>query len=246
MKKQNSIVSCIVLYFFICSYCVPSFAQEQNESTYINEAGQSVIPTPAPATNPQVNSDDLPIQNAIIEGVQISKEPGDNKDEHIVSGYFIFRDKPTSYFYEIKTKEKKLIFEFNDTKTGASPVPQVSEPPIKGFTIEERKINVNKDVVGLKPEWHDQIRIIFDLEAVPQIHVNDEYSIISFSYKWTTNPEKKAQYIAKDKSMLPVWLSISSLAGIGTGVLLYFLLHKKPSQEPEELDIGDLPARATK
>ena len=168
------------------------------------------------------------IQNAIIEGVQITSEKGETTDEKVITGYFIFRDKPSSYFYEVKLREKKLIFEFNDTKTGASPVPSTSEPPIKGFKIAEDKVDVNKEVKGLKPEWHDMIRITFDLEQVPEVHVNDEFSIISFSFKWTTNQEKLAQYIVKDNTPKIILWSSAGVGGVAAGALAYFLLKRDP------------------
>jgi hypothetical protein len=181
-------------------------------------------------------------QNAIIEGVQLTAEPGSHPDEKIVAGYFIFRDKPSSYFYEVKLKEKRLIFEFNDTRVGSSPVPTASESPIKGFVIEQGKIDVNKAVKGLKPEWHDLIRIVFDLEAVPEIHVNDEYSIISFSFKWSSDPDKQAKYTLKDQTPKVILWSTAGVGGIALGVVTYFLLNPNEDEKPlTALPTDDLP-----
>jgi hypothetical protein len=171
------------------------------------------------------------VQNAIIEGIQLSSEDTDVPGEKIISGYFIFRDKPSSYFYEVKLREKKIVFEFNDTRTGSSPVPSASELPIKGFKIVQDKVDVNKEVKGLKPEWHDLIRVTFDMEAIPQIHVNDEYSVISFSFKWSTDPAKVAQYIVKDNTPKIILWSSAGVGGLGLGTLAYFLLRKEPGPE---------------
>lgn len=62
------------------------------------------------------------VQNAILEGIQISSDSGETAQEKIVTCYFIFRDKPTSYFYEAKQKEKEIVFEFNDVIVGPSPI----------------------------------------------------------------------------------------------------------------------------
>ena len=181
-------------------------------------------------------------QNAIIEGVQLTAEPGSMPDEKIISGYFIFRDKPSSYFYEVKLREKKLIFEFNDTRVGSSPVPTASEPPIKGFIIEQGKIDVNKAVKGLKPEWHDLIRVVFDLDAVPEVHVNDEYSIISFSFKWTSDPSKQKKYIVKDQTPKIILWSSAGVGGIALGALAYLFLKPTETEKgPEKLKDDDLP-----
>jgi len=162
---------------------------------------------------------DANVQNAIIEGIQITVDKGFTPEEKVVSGYFIFRDKPSHYFYEVKLREKKIVFEFQDTKTGAAPVPSVAESPIKGFTIVSDRVDVNKTVKGLNPEFHNVIRVVFDLEGVPDIKVNDEYSIITFSFKWTTNPALVSKYTMKDPTKKIVWWSVGTvgLAGVGAG-----------------------------
>ena len=192
---------------------------------------------------PPSTSDEAGFQNAIIEGVQLTAETGTVPDEKLVTGYFIFRDKPSSYFYEVKVREKKLIFEFNDTRVGSSPVPTASEPPIKGFVIEQGKIDVNKAVKGLKPEWHDLIRVVFDLEAVPDVHVNDEYSIISFSFKWTSDPAKQKKYTVRDQTPKVILWSTAGVGGVALGAVAYFLLRPGDDEKPlTKLPIDDLPS----
>lgn len=212
-----------------------TFAPFENDA---QPATNEITSTPSYSSNEEKST----FQNAIIEGVQLTAEPGAQPDEKIIAGYFIFRDKPSSYFYEIKLREKKLIFEFNDTRVGSSPVPTASEPPIKGFIIEQGKIDVNKAVKGLKPEWHDLIRVVFDLEAVPDIHVNDEYSIISFSFKWTTDPSKQSKYVIKDQTPKIILWSTAGVGGIALGAVAYFMLKPPPpSTELEVLPDDDLP-----
>ena len=198
---------------------------EQEQSKSVDVYNNSSVEYSSASTDASRESN---VQNAIIEGVQITSEQGGTTDEKVITGYFIFRDKPSSYFYEVKLREKKLVFEFNDTKTGASPVPSASEPPIKGFKIVEDKVDVNKEVKGLKPEWHDMIRVTFDLEQVPEVRVNDEFSIISFSFKWTTDKEKLPQYIVKDNTPKIILWSSAGVGGVAAGALAYFLLKKDP------------------
>ncbi len=183
-------------------------------------------------------------QNAIIEGVQVVTEAGKTPDEKIITCYFIFRDNPSNYFYEVNAKEKKLIFEFKDTRTGTSPVTTIEEKPIKGFSIEEMQVDGNKDIKGLNPEWHDQIRVSFDLEKIPVFTVSDDQSIISFKYKWTTDPEKIPLYVQKDRfPQVFLWSGVG-LGSLGAGLLTYFLI-KEPPQVivSSELDVSDLPKR---
>ncbi len=188
-------------------------------------------------------------QNAVLEGIQLSSEKGSAPDELIVSCFFIFRDKPSSYFYETKPKEKKIVFEFNDTEKGASPVPSAKEPPIEGFRIEETKIDINKDVQGLRPEWHDVLRVTMFMDpGVPEITVKDEYSIISFSFKWTTDPDKVDQYVIKSRNRPLLFWSLGGVAvagGVG-GILLYNRITEDgdepgPEEESGPLSVDDLP-----
>lgn len=187
---------------------------------------EPVQPTPTPD-----DSKMSLVQNAVLEGIQISKEPGDSPDENIITGYFIFRDKPTSYFYETKRKQKLIEFEFSDVVKGSSPIASVKEPPIQRFKIDAKKIDINKDVVGLNPEWHDVVKVIFYFEDLPKITVKDEYSIISFSFKWSVKGETD-EYVDDDRSKAPLFIAI--FGGIGAagaaGLVLFF------TQDPDDDD----------
>jgi hypothetical protein len=204
------------------------FGSDEPAATVPSQGGQSMV------------------QNAVIEGVQISSEQGAEPDEKVITVYFIFRDKPTSYFYEAKHKEKKIIFEFNDTEKGVSPIPSAQEPPIEGFRIEQDKVDVNAQIRGLKPEWHDLVRVSFFMQGIPEINVKDEYSVISFSFKWSTDPDKVKEYVAGGGKRRKVLItSITGgvvAAGLGVGAALYFGRTEPPEEDSDgPLDTTDLP-----
>jgi hypothetical protein len=117
-------------------------------------------------------------QDAVIEGLQVSTEKGATADEVVVTCYFIFRDKPSSYFYEVDRRERKLTFEFVDARTGSSPIAALEQAPIQEIVINEDQVDANKEIKGLNPEWHDMIRITFQLEHIPVISVSDESNSI--------------------------------------------------------------------
>jgi len=189
--------------------------------------------------NKQKEVSDFP--NAVIEGLQVSVENGSVQDEITVTCYFIFRDKFSSYFYNIDRKENKLTFEFVDARTGSSPIAALEQAPIREIVIEEDQTDANKSVKGLNSEWHDVIRISFELDYLPVIAVTNEQNIISFSYKWTTNAELIPKYLYKDKFPLLFWGSAGVLGGIGIGILTYFLTKKEPPPEDHTLTTDDLP-----
>ena len=209
------IINIYILLPNICSAQSTLFTEDANDTV---SAAHNRIQTPSPGSI---------IQNAILEGIQLTAEPADVMDETIISCYFIFRDKPTSYFYEMNKKEKIIIFEFNDVVLGASPIPGTSLSPIKRFRIKEEKINVNEDVIGLTPEYHDAVRVFFYYENLPYISVKDEYSVISYSFRWSKNPGKNEQFIQVSKNSNTFMYSI-----IGGGIVLggagaYFLFSNK-------------------
>ncbi|MBD3391464.1 MAG: hypothetical protein GF418_05395 [Chitinivibrionales bacterium] len=197
--------------------------------------------SPAPSDATQSSG----IQNAVLEGIQLSSEQGQESHERIITCYFIFRDKPTSYFYEAKPKENKLVFEFNDTETGVSPIPSMQEKPIQGFRVEPTKVDVNAEVKGLTPEWHDVVKVSFFLDAIPEITVKDEYSVISFSFTWTTDPGKVKDYVQVDEGRRNRALLFAIGGGVGAaaaaGVVWYFLQDTEEKDEETELSIEDLP-----
>lgn len=165
------------------------------------------------------------VQNAVLEGVQLSSEPGEVADESIITCYFIFRDRPTSYFYEVKMKDKAIVFEFNDVERGVSPIPSAKEIPIQGFRIENEKVNANREVVGLKAEWHDILKITFFMDAIPEITVKDEYSVISFAFKWSSNPDKIKELAVKEENKKPLLFGLlGGGVAIGGGLGAFLLL----------------------
>jgi len=238
MKAQRGNGSAAVMASGILAACL--FIAGAQDDSYFDDGGSAVV-KPSIDDAGRVSS----IQNAVLEGIQLSSEPGQEAHERIITCYFIFRDKPSSYFYEAKPKENKLVFEFNDTELGASPIPSMQEKPIQGFRVEPIKVDVNAEVKGLKPEWHDVIRVSFYMDAVPEISVKDEYSVISYTFTWSTDPSKQKAYMAVDAGQKSKTLMFSIGGGVGlaaaAGVVWYFLQGGKTPDKTPELSIDDLP-----
>jgi hypothetical protein len=225
----------LLAWFPVFMIIGPLYAQEEQEPSPSKEQPRASAPEPG-----------APVQNAVIEGIQLSSEPGKEPGENIVTCYFIFRDKPSSYFYEVKKGQKKLVFEFNDTQKGSSPIPSAKQVPIEGFEVEQKKIDINKEVKGLTPEWHDLVSVSFSLSAIPQINVTDEYNVISFTYKWSNDPAKAAKYTVKEGKTNGIAVTSIGILGAGlVGVGLYYLIHKPPPPgAPGPLDTSDLPSHS--
>ncbi len=140
------------------------------------------------------------------------------------------------------------MFEFNDAQKGASPVASQKLPPIEGFEIEQGKVDANKDIKGLKPEWHDMASVTFNLSAIPKISVTDQNNVISFNFKWSTDPAKQKTLVERQGSTN--WGLVGGLAGGGAlavGALLYLVLKPQPRPLAEgDLDTSDIPLHQPK
>jgi len=194
-------------------------------------------------------ADATSVQNAVLEGVNFSVEKGATADEQIVTCYFIFKDKPSGYFYnkvrDAKTKEKKIIFEFNDTEMGASPINYDASPPITTFKIDKERFNSNAEVQGLTPEWHDKMIVSFAVSNLPaELSVSDQFNIISFSYKWSTDPAKVPQYAEKENKMKAWPFAVGGAALLAGGIIgIRFITQEKDTNSNPPLPIDDLPWR---
>jgi hypothetical protein len=198
---------------------------------------------PEPSLSTSISEVGNAVKTAIIDGVQVSSEPGEKPEEKVVTCYFIFQDKPSSYFYEVRLKEKKIVFEFNDTKKSDAPINFTAESPMKDFSVDQKQIDVNKEIKGLKPEYHSQVRVVFNLAAVPKIQVNDEFNVISFTYKWNSDPVKQKDYIDIDNGPTVVKWSVGGVAAVGVATAAYIFFKPKTTDPPERpLPTDDLPS----
>jgi hypothetical protein len=254
--------SCLKLLLLSCMICLcvtAPFAQDPGETTPTDQGaataseGASIfndeeyIDGKVPAASAEKTGVSL-VQNAVLEGVQLSSEKGAAADEKIVTCYFIFKEQPSSYFYDSKLKEKKIVFEFNDTQLGNTPILSTQETPIQGFRVDAVKVDVNAAVKGLTPEWHDVLKVSFFLDNVPQISVKDEFSIISFTFQWSSDPEKVKAFIVKPKNPKPIifaTLGVGAAAGAAAAYWWKTRTTPAPVAPDMPLDTTDLPDHPT-
>jgi hypothetical protein len=181
---------------------------------------------------------------ATFEGIQLSSEPGKGTGEKFVTCYFIFKDKPSSYFYEVKNR--KLTFEFNDVHRGDSPALSGNQPPIDSFQVEQKKVDINKEVKGLNPEWHDMVMVTFFLSATPKISVVDEFNVISFSYMWSdVSPLRYAVKEGKTNKYIAYGVGGLGVVAACVGAYCYYTYSTKTGGTAESpLPVNDLPVHS--
>ncbi len=106
---------------------------------------------------------------------------------------------------------------------------------------------MNKAVKGLNPDLHDMVSVTFSLSAIPRINVTDEYNVISFNFKWSSDPAKQKTLIDEPGRVKP-----GVIAGVGGGVLVaggiaaWFILKSIPphQQNGGPLDTANLPSHS--
>jgi hypothetical protein len=185
---------------------------------------------------------DVVLYQAVMEQIMVAELADSIPGETTIGCFFIFKNRPRSFVYNVVKSEMKLIFEFNSAKIGSAPFPSIAQPPIKGFSVTQDTVNMNNRSTKQKPEWHVLTRVVFDLEVIPDIVITDDKSIISFTYKWTQGRSKqKTVFIQSLKKRGLLYASIG-VGGAAAGGLLVYLTHQSRSEPaPADEPLGKLP-----
>jgi hypothetical protein len=148
-----------------------------------------------------------------IEGVQFSKKQGPTEGSKELTVVFLLTEKPSAYFNYYDPVKKAIVFDFYDTHIGESIMEPIHEHPITNSTVELFKLDLNKDVAGLKPDIRDVVRVslftAFDLEY----DIQEDFGVITMNFKWS----RKMENAAKRKSTAFYWQFPLALAVVGAG-----------------------------
>ena len=128
-----------------------------------------------------------------VEGVQIIKKDGE-KDSKDVKVVFLLTQKPSVYFNYYDSKKKAVVFDFYDTRIGKSIIDSVREPPITTSTVESFKIDLNKDISGLKPDIRDVVRVSLFTPLDFPYDVQEDLGVITMNYKWRVPSRRRGWF----------------------------------------------------
>ncbi len=163
-----------------------------------------------------------------LEGIQVlKKENGKNpQDVNIV---FLLTEKPSVYFNYYDAGRKAVVFDFYDTHIGESLMDSIHEPPITTSSVEPSRVDLNRDVAGLKPDFRDVVRVSLYTPRDFEYDVREEDNVITLSFKWNgrwntaLKPQKTAFY----------WqFPLALVTAAGVGFTTYELL-KKPAAKTQ-------------
>lgn len=162
-----------------------------------------------------------------IEGVQFSKREGTDKSKEL-SIVFLLTEKPSAYFNYYDPVKKAIVFDFYDTHIGESIMEPIIEDPITNSSVELFKLDLNKDVAGLKPDIRDVVRVSLFTKYDFEYDVQEDYGVITMSFTWG---KKIAGKLAR-KSNAIMWQLPLGLAVLGGGGYLLYDQYLKPEPEP--------------
>lgn len=184
-----------------------------------------------------VDFDDAPTKTAdeegiicTIEGVQFTKKAGPTEGSKELSIVFLLTEKPSAYFNYYDVTKKAVVFDFYDTHIGESIMEQIHEHPITNSTVELFKLDLNKDVEGLKPDVRDVVRVSLFTNYDLDYDIQEDFGVITMNLKWN----KKIERTFSRKKNAIYWqfpLALAVLGGAGYGAYSYFY-----KEDPKEVD----------
>jgi hypothetical protein len=173
-----------------------------------------------------------------IEGVQFTKKPGATEGSKELSIVFLLTEKPSAYFNYYDPVKKAVVFDFYDTHIGESIMDPIHEYPITNSTVELFKLDLNKDVAGLKPDIRDVVRVSLFTPYDLEYDIQEDYGVITMNFKWNKKVERK--YIAKSHAIY--WEFPLALAVLGGGG---YFAWKEWGPKPAEPPVDFLPTLPT-
>jgi hypothetical protein len=126
-----------------------------------------------------------------IEGVQFTKKPGPTEGSKELSIVFLLTEKPSAYFNYYDPVKKAVVFDFYDTHIGESIMEPIHEHPITNSTVELFKLDLNKDVAGLRPDVRDVVRVSLFTAYDLEYDIQEDYGVITMNLKWSKGTENK-------------------------------------------------------
>lgn len=135
-----------------------------------------------------LNPPDVPMHSAesesltcSFEGLQVFRQKHDNGPEE-VDIVFLLTEKPPAYFNYYDADKKAVVFDFYDTRVGESLIDTLHAPPITTSSVESVRVDLNRDVPGLKPDFRDIVRVSLYTPNDFEYDVREEENVITLSF----------------------------------------------------------------
>ena len=155
-----------------------------------------------------------------VEGVKVTKKET-GKGQKDVNVVFLLTQRPTAYFSYYDPDKKAVVFDFYDTRIGKSIFDSVSASPITASRVESFKIDLNKDVPGLKPDIRDVVRVSLFTPYDFGYDVGEDVGVITMSYKLGVQPQ--TPMVDEGRSLnwkLLLGIALAGALGLAAALLL--------------------------
>jgi hypothetical protein len=188
-------------------------------------------------------------EKAQLLGIQVDEKKGATEEEKLTDISFIFIERPSAYYHQ--RKDNLVIIEFFDAVLGEEELPAINQSPFANCKVCQEKVDVNREIEGLAPDFKDVVRVELAIEKGVNIDLTltDDFNVISLSTTWTQGGEIVTEQ-TKEKSPKGKWILGSSLgAGLGTTAAILILIGNDPrlpdipiwNPEPPDLPHGFKP-----
>lgn len=139
---------------------------------------------------------------------------------------FLFSQEPVyglTYFTYYDSLEKAIVIDFFDTRIGESLLDPVKEFPIRGSSIEHLRIDMNKNIEGLHPDWRDMVRIrLYCDYAVPVKLYQDDFNMVNLLVEWEPDIPRVATPNHEKSLLWKIHMAVLLMGGIGMGSSLLY------------------------
>ncbi len=164
-----------------------------------------------------------------IEGVQFTKKDGPTEGSKELTVVFLLTEKPSAYFNYYDPVKKAVVFDFYDTRIGESIMDPIHEHPITNSTVELFKLDLNKDVQGLRPDIRDVVRVSLMTPYDLEYELQEDYGVITMNFKWN----KKTERAFTRKKNAFYWQFPLALGVLGGASYYAYTKFWQPEEEPK-------------
>ncbi len=138
---------------------------------------------------------------------------------------FLFSEEPSygiTYFSFYDSTIKAIVLDFYDSFIGESILDSIQEFPIQSCKVEQYKVDLNKGISGLKPDYRDVVRIkLFSDYDIPIRVFQNNFNVIQLSLEW--NDDIRKSLTKKDNSIYwKIPMAVFLMTGIGWGTTLLY------------------------
>jgi hypothetical protein len=145
---------------------------------------------------------------------------------------FIFIDQPSAYYHY--QNENLLTIEFHDAVLCKGEPPATIQSPFADCRIFQGKVNINRGIKDLVPDFKDVLRIDLTIEDGVKMDLTSsiDFNVVTLSTAWT----KSAKILfdkPEERSKWWVWV-VGGVVGATGGIIAYLMTREEAEPDTTE------------